>query len=181
MAADRTAPSDPAEDAPALEVAVTVASPAWEAALPGAAARCRAAAAAAVAVAGLGAAAAEISVLLTDDAEMARRNRRYRGRRGATNVLAFPGGGPAPEARTGAPPLLLGDVAVGFETVAREAAAWSLPLGDHLAHMVVHGVLHLVGHDHEAAAAAAAMEALETAALGRLGVADPYAAAAAAR
>jgi probable rRNA maturation factor len=70
----------------------------------------------------------------------------------------------------------LGDVALAYETCAREAAAQGKPLADHLRHLVVHGVLHLLGLDHEAEADAEAMEARERAVLARLGVPDPYAA-----
>jgi probable rRNA maturation factor len=71
-------------------------------------------------------------------------------------------------------PLPLGDVVLAAETVAREAAEQSKPLGDHAAHLVVHGVLHLLGYDHGTARAAARMEALETALLAGLGIDDPY-------
>ena len=92
-----------------------------------------------------------------------------------TNVLSFPAAASAPPA-PGAP-LLLGDVVLAFETVAAEAAAQGKPLADHLAHLVVHGVLHLLGFDHEADAEAERMEALETRLLAGLGIADPYRAA----
>ena len=72
-------------------------------------------------------------------------------------------------------PVLLGDVVLAFETVAREAAEQRKPLADHLAHLVVHGVLHLLGFDHESDAEAAIMEARETEILARLGVPAPYA------
>ena len=70
--------------------------------------------------------------------------------------------------------MLLGDVVLAFETVTAEAAAQGKPLADHLRHLVVHGVLHLLGHDHEDDDEAAAMEALECAILARMGVPDPY-------
>ncbi|MBE9553112.1 MAG: rRNA maturation RNase YbeY, partial [Proteobacteria bacterium] len=73
-------------------------------------------------------------------------------------------------------PRLLGDVVLALETIEREAAAQSKPLADHLSHLTVHGVLHLLGHDHKTETQATAMEALETEILSGLGVDDPYAA-----
>jgi probable rRNA maturation factor len=68
----------------------------------------------------------------------------------------------------------LGDIALAFETIAREAEAQGTSLAHHVAHLIVHGVLHLIGHDHEEDEEAEAMESLETAALAKLGIADPY-------
>jgi probable rRNA maturation factor len=77
--------------------------------------------------------------------------------------------------RAEGPPELLGDIALAHETCAREAAEKGIALEDHAAHLVVHGLLHLAGHDHEISPAdAAAMEALETKALALIGIADPY-------
>lgn len=121
----------------------------------------------AVAVAGLPAGReAELSVLLGNDALMRTLNRDWRGRDAATNVLSFPqaGGGP-----------LVGDIALGYETVAREAAARGIPLDHHIAHLVVHGLLHLFGYDHECEEEADVMETTERAVLGALGIPDPYA------
>ena len=109
---------------------------------------------------------------LSDDAEQRGLNRTYRGKDCSTNVLAFPQ--TAPAAADPGTPLLLGDVVLAFETVRREAAAQGKPFADHLCHLVVHGVLHLLGFDHEAAAEAAAMEAREVTILAGLGVRDPY-------
>lgn len=114
---------------------------------------------------------AEVSVRLTDDAEIRVLNREWRGQDKPTNVLSFPLDDDAPEGG----PCPLGDIVVAFETCAREAREEDKPLGDHLAHMAVHGTLHLLGHDHETPAEAEEMEALERAVLARLGVADPYA------
>jgi probable rRNA maturation factor len=112
----------------------------------------------------------ELSLLLTNDAGMRELNRAWRGLDKPTNVLSFPGSGPSsPDGVRH-----LGDIALAFETVAKEADAEQKSLADHIAHLVVHGALHLLGHDHEAHEEAEAMEALETAALARLGVADPY-------
>jgi probable rRNA maturation factor len=114
---------------------------------------------------------AEISVLLTDDAHIRRVNRDWRGFDKATNVLSFPA---APPERIEASPLL-GDIVLAFETIAREAEAEGKTLPDHLRHLVIHGLLHLLGEDHETEAEASRMEALEVVALARLGIADPYA------
>lgn len=114
---------------------------------------------------------AEVSVALADDATMRKLNREYRGKDMPTNVLAFPAedGGAAGRVR------LLGDVVLAFETVQREAAERSKPLADHVSHLVVHGMLHLLGRDHETGVQAAAMEALEISILAGLGVTNPYA------
>jgi probable rRNA maturation factor len=113
---------------------------------------------------------AEVSVVFTDDAHIRVLNRRYRRKDKATNVLSFPG---AP-AHPGAFGPLVGDLVLAAETIAREADAEGIALADHLTHLVVHGFLHLVGHDHEIDAEAVVMEGLETAILAGLGIADPY-------
>lgn len=113
---------------------------------------------------------AALCVLLTGDEEIRSLNRSWRGKDKATNVLSFP----AAQAGPAAPPVL-GDVAVAFGTLRREAEAEGKPLAHHLQHLVVHGVLHLLGHDHETAHEAERMEALERAILAGLGVPDPYA------
>jgi probable rRNA maturation factor len=107
----------------------------------------------------------EISVLLTGDEEVRTLNSKWRGKDKPTNVLSFP-------QKRG---LLLGDVILAAETVAREAALASKPLEDHMAHLIIHGFLHLLGFDHEAEADAEKMEQLERVALKRLGISDPYA------
>lgn len=114
-----------------------------------------------------------VGVVLTDDAEQRRLNRDYRGQDKPTNVLSFALAGPGETPPPGAP-LLLGDVVLARETVAREAAEQQKPLADHLQHLVVHGVLHLLGYDHENDTEAAIMEKSEVAILARLGVPDPY-------
>ena len=112
----------------------------------------------------------ELSLLLTDDAGVRELNCTWRSLDKPTNVLSFPGSGPSsPEGIRH-----LGDIALAFETVAREAAEEHKSLADHVAHLIVHGTLHLLGHDHEVDEEAEAMEALEIAALARLGIADPY-------
>jgi probable rRNA maturation factor len=117
--------------------------------------------------------AAIVDITLTDDAAQRTLNRTWRGKDAPTNVLAFAAGDPALPRPAGAP-LLLGDVVLAFETVRREAAEQNKPLADHLRHLVVHGVLHLLGYDHEQPADGAAMEAREIAILAELGVPDPY-------
>lgn len=111
-----------------------------------------------------------VSLLFTDDARMRALNRQWRGHDKPTNVLSFPAA--APQAAETAP--FLGDVALAYETVAREAADEGKTLAQHVTHLVVHGTLHLLGHDHEVDAEAEAMEALERAALAELGLPDPY-------
>jgi probable rRNA maturation factor len=109
-----------------------------------------------------------LAVLLTDDASVANLNLRFRQQDKPTNVLSFPA--PAnPEAH-------LGDVALAYGVCAREAEAQGKPFAHHLAHLVAHGVLHLVGYDHEIDAEAEEMEGLERVILAGLGIPDPYAA-----
>jgi probable rRNA maturation factor len=156
--------------AESIQIAVRAETPRWRRAVPGAVRLAERAARAAVA----GAApksAGEIGVLLADDATVRRLNRVYRGKDKPTNVLSFPlAGGPMP-AGGGAP---LGDVVLALETVLAEAKAQGKRASDHLSHLVVHGVLHLLGHDHEQQAPARRMEALETRILAGIGIADPY-------
>ena len=114
----------------------------------------------------------EVSVVLADDALIRRLNRQWRRIDRATDVLSFPAYDERPPPRA---PMLMGDVVLAFETVAREAQEQGKSLADHMRHLVVHGVLHLMGYDHEAPDEAERMEALETEVLARLGVADPYA------
>jgi len=117
------------------------------------------------------------SVLFTSDAEVHVLNREWRAKDKPTNVLSFPMIARAELLalpHDGAPEML-GDIALACETCAREAAEKGVALEAHAAHLIVHGLLHLAGHDHEAGEAeAAAMEALETKALGKMGLADPY-------
>jgi len=115
----------------------------------------------------------ELCIVLADDTEQQRLNSLFRGQDTPTNVLAFPAWEPGMRSLPGAP-LSLGDIVLAFETVAREAAEQSKPFADHLRHLIVHGVLHLLGHDHQTTDAASMMEALETVILAKLGVPDPY-------
>jgi probable rRNA maturation factor len=134
----------------------------------------------------------DVSLRLADDAALRALNSRWRGIDKPTNVLSFPSAGPAfPAARSGPPGAApkgvrkdarlatgygaLGDIALAFETLAREAGELGVPLADHYRHLVAHGFLHLIGYDHETDAEAERMEALETRILARLGAADPYA------
>ena len=121
----------------------------------------------------------EVSVLLADDDRLRTLNRTWRNQDKPTNVLSFPAMEPG-EVAHGSRPVLLGDIAIALETVLREAGAEGKAPAAHLAHLVVHGTLHLLGHDHETDGEAALMEGTEALALARLGVADPYAVEAAA-
>jgi len=117
----------------------------------------------------------EISVKLSDDAEVRTLNAAYRGKDKPTNVLSFPMLSPqelvSPPAHGG----LLGDIVLAYETCAREAAEKGIAVADHASHLIVHGTLHLLGHDHDEDARAETMEDIERMALGHIGIADPYA------
>jgi len=200
MSAGPDTPSAQATEALVLEVDVMVETPAWRSAVRGVEALCRKAATMAVGLAlpktvladapvvtspGLA-----LCVVLEDDATVADLNKAYRGLNRPTNVLSFAAlegsdgtvmlssaGDDAAEAN-GADdkePVHLGDVIIAFETSRDEADQENRPLADHLAHLVVHGVLHLLGLDHQETPEAEAMEALETRILASLGVPDPYA------
>lgn len=112
----------------------------------------------------------ELAVMLTDDAAIRALNNQWRGLDKPTNVLSFP----APAALQGDSPVHLGDIAIAYETVAREAESEGKPLAHHLAHLAVHGFLHLLGYDHESEPEAEAMEQQERAILARLRIPDPY-------
>lgn len=143
-------------------IEVEIDNEAWTRALPEAAAVVERAAAAA-----LGAVAGDVVVLLADDAAVQDLNARFRDRDRPTNVLSFPA------AESAFPHL--GDVVLAYDYCAAEAQAQGKTLSDHLNHLVVHGVLHLLGRDHADDAEAEAMEAEEREILAELGVADPYA------
>ncbi len=149
-------------------VAVMRLSSAWRGTLPRAATLARRAALAALDSAENGRS-VEVCLVLADDACLRRLNRAYRGIDKPTNVLAFGGYDKAPGARA-AP----GDVVLAHETVTGEARAGGIALADHVSHLVVHGVLHLLGHGHERPAEARRMQRAEAAILAGLGVADPY-------
>jgi probable rRNA maturation factor len=113
----------------------------------------------------------EVSVVLCDDHAMRMLNRNWRRKDVPTNVLAFPADtGKATMER----PRLLGDIVIAYETLEREARAQGKPFAEHLAHLAVHGFLHLVGHDHRTPVQAEKMERLETAILARLDIPNPY-------
>ena len=156
-----------------LAVEVLRKSEPWDRAAVSDAVLVRTAAAAFSAARPRGAGPCEVTVVLTDDAEQRALNRTWRGKDAPTNVLSFPA-----RAQMGEPlgePHSLGDVVLAYETVAREAHADEIALADHVVHLVVHGVLHLLGYEHEDAAEAERMETLERAVLATFGIADPYA------
>jgi probable rRNA maturation factor len=107
----------------------------------------------------------ELAIVLTDDSRIRTLNKAWRGKDEPTNVLSFPAKPRGP---------LLGDIVIAYETLAREADAERKPFAHHLAHLAVHGYLHLVGYDHESDQEADAMEGLEIAILARLKVPNPY-------
>jgi probable rRNA maturation factor len=115
---------------------------------------------------------AEIAVRVVDEREMQTLNRDYRDQDKPTNVLSFPAGDV--DGLPAGAPHLLGDIVVCAAVVAREAAEQGKRPSDHWGHMLVHGVLHLLGHDHMNEAEAEAMESLERTILADLGIADPY-------
>jgi probable rRNA maturation factor len=112
---------------------------------------------------------AEVHLRIVDETEMRDLNTRFRNKPGVTNVLSFPAGVPAD-----VPSPLLGDLAICAPVVAREAAEQGKPLAAHWAHLVIHGILHLLGHDHQTPDEATAMEALETRLLTALDFPPPY-------
>jgi probable rRNA maturation factor len=115
----------------------------------------------------------ELSVILSDDAALMALNRDYRGVEAPTNVLSFAALDHAAPLPSGGP-ILLGDVFIACETAEREAALEAKTLPHHLSHLVVHGVLHLLGYDHQRQDKAERMEQLERSILAALGIADPY-------
>jgi probable rRNA maturation factor len=143
---------------------VEIEDAAWTQALP--AAEALAFEAADATLASEGAVGEGVTLLLTDDATIRDLNRRFRQRDQPTNVLSFP----APQN----PERFLGDIALAYGVCAREAQEQGKPLKHHLQHLVAHGVLHLLGYDHESDAQADEMEGLERAVLAGLGIPDPY-------
>lgn len=155
-------------------VDLVIEEPRWEAA--GIASIAEAAARRTLEAAGRDPARHELSLLACDDARIAALNADFRGKAKPTNVLSWP----AFEAEVPMPaesdpePLFLGDLAMAYETCAREAEEAGIDLADHASHLVVHGILHLLGYDHEMEDEADEMEMFETKILASLGVADPY-------
>jgi probable rRNA maturation factor len=119
--------------------------------------------------------ASELAVMLTDDAGIRTLNANWRGIDKPTNVLSFPALAPTAAPQPGDPPRMLGDIAIAYQTMRREANEEAKSFADHLSHLAIHGYLHLVGYDHENDADAEAMEQLERDILAALGIADPYA------
>ena len=111
---------------------------------------------------------AELAIVLTDDSGIRSLNRAWRGIDAATNVLSFPTG------RAGGQPPLIGDIVLAYETIAAEARAEHKPFAHHLAHLAVHGFLHLLGYDHVRNKDAEMMERIERDILRRLAIPDPY-------
>lgn len=149
-----------------FSASVRVADPRWEACSPVAIVEMVMTAIAASSAAPPANAACD--VLFADDATLADLNARFRGKDGPTNVLAFPA--PPSDAANA----FLGDVAVALETAGREAAERAIALTDHATHLVLHGVLHLLGYDHERDDERDRMERAEVQILAGLGIADPY-------
>ena len=116
--------------------------------------------------------ASELSIVFSDDAHIRTLNAEWRGKDKPTNVLSFPA---FSFAKGDTLPPMLGDIVLAAETVAREAALEDKPIVNHITHLVIHGLLHLLGHDHETDAEAEEMEAIERRALARLAIPDPYA------
>lgn len=115
---------------------------------------------------------ASLAILFTSDAAIAKMNRQWRGKAKPTNVLSFPAPSNLPVLE--GEPRPLGDIVLAFGTVAREAKELDKPLPHHATHLIVHGVLHLLGHDHKTEGQAEDMEALERLILKDLGIDDPY-------
>jgi probable rRNA maturation factor len=150
---------------PACAIDVLVESDRWQHAGTAKSVVRRAVTAAAAALSTSG---AELAIVLTDDSAIRLLNRDWRGIDAATNVLSFPVEG------AGGAPRLLGDIVVAYETVAREARDEKKPFAHHLAHLAVHGFLHLNGYDHRRDNDATVMERLERKILQRLAIPDPY-------
>jgi len=117
---------------------------------------------------------AEISVVLADNDFIHQLNRQYRSQDKPTNVLSFPASGPGQVPHSPEQPYLLGDIILAFETISQEAAQQQKTLRDHTAHLIVHGVLHLLGYDHETIEEAEEMETREIAILARFDISNPY-------
>lgn len=146
-----------------IELDLRIAAPAWDEAVPHLSDVCQSALNAGAAQKQ---ATGEVSLLLTDDAEIQALNRDWRGKDKATDVLSFPAN------ELDAP--FLGDIAVSLGVTQKDAASRGIALDQHLSHLLIHGLMHLLGHDHKDDTEAAEMESLEIAALASLGWPDPY-------
>lgn len=165
-------------------VDIVIEEPAWSEVLPDIRALANSAARLALEEAGLDPARWTLCLLACADTRIAALNRDFRGKPVPTNVLSWPAFTLAPEhpgALPARPPQAvsgprrpLGDVAIALQTTRREAQAGAIPLKNHAIHLILHGSLHLLGFDHESDADAAIMEGIETRALARMGVDDPY-------
>jgi probable rRNA maturation factor len=155
------------ERAPAPSIDIDVQSPLWNA-QPAAEQTVRAAIAAAAAA--LSTADGEVSILLTDDKAIRALNRDWRGIDKPTNVLSFP----APDATPGATPKMLGDIVMAYETLAQVCDDEGRVFLHHLAHLTVHGFLHLIGYDHQTDRQADEMEGLESKIMSAMKMPDPY-------
>lgn len=158
-------------DGSSIDIDIRIAAAGWRTALPGPAALVRRAVRAALKAELPAKAATGLSILLTDDAEMRKLNAGWRAKDKPTNVLSFPADAAINPAR---PPAYLGDIALGLATCRREAKEQGKTLADHVVHLTVHGVLHLLGYDHMDDEQAAAMEPREVEILASLKIADPY-------
>jgi len=118
---------------------------------------------------------AELAVMLTDDAGIRTLNSNWRGIDKPTNVLSFPALQPTGASREDDAPRMLGDIAIAYQTMRKEADDEQKPFDHHLSHLAVHGFLHLIGYDHETDDDAEAMETLEAEILAQLGIPNPYA------
>ena len=114
----------------------------------------------------------ELAIVLSDDSAIRALNRDWRGKNAPTNVLSFPAAVPG-KARSASP--YVGDIVIAYQTTAREAVAEGKPFNHHLAHLAVHGFLHLIGYDHDKDRDAEEMERLERRILARIAIPDPYA------
>lgn len=157
-----------------IDISVRIDCPAWTEALPDAEARCGRLAAIALGAVDLPEGVVELSMVLADDATVQGLNRDWRGKDTPTNVLSFAALDDEDAPVVEGAPLLLGDVILAYETCAAEASGQGKSLEDHFSHLVVHGVLHLLGYDHMDDDEAAEMEDLETTLLAALGIPDPY-------
>jgi probable rRNA maturation factor len=117
---------------------------------------------------------AELAVMLTDDEGIRTLNSNWRGIDKPTNVLSFPALPPSGPSGPDDAPRMLGDIAIAYQTMRREADDEQKPFDHHLSHLAIHGFLHLIGYDHEQDSDAATMESLEQEILAQLGIPDPY-------